>query len=189
MEVRATALPDVKVLTPRRFGDQRGYFSETWSAAHMAGQGLDIRFVQDNESLSAKAGTLRGLHYQAPPFAQAKLVRVARGAILDVAVDARRGSPTYGRWVAEEISAENGAQILVPVGFLHGFLTLTDDTLVIYKVDNVYDAGSDGGVRWNDPDIGIDWGVANEGLTLSDKDRRAPLFREWVSPFEYGVNA
>jgi dTDP-4-dehydrorhamnose 3,5-epimerase len=189
MEVRATALPDVKVLTPRRFGDQRGYFSETWSAAHMAGQGLDIRFVQDNESLSAKAGTLRGLHYQAPPFAQAKLVRVARGAILDVAVDARRGSPTYGRWVAEEISAENGAQILVPVGFLHGFLTLTDDTLVIYKVDNVYDAGSDGGVRWNDPDIGIDWGVANEGLTLSDKDRRAPLFRAWVSPFEYGVNA
>jgi dTDP-4-dehydrorhamnose 3,5-epimerase len=188
MEVRATALPDVKVLTPRRFGDQRGYFSETWSAAHMAGQGLDIRFVQDNESLSAKAGTLRGLHYQAPPFAQAKLVRVARGAILDVAVDARRGSPTYGRWVAEEISAENGAQILVPVGFLHGFLTLTDDTLVIYKVDNVYDAGSDGGVRWNDPDIGIDWGVAEEGLTLSDKDRRAPLFREWVSPFEYGVN-
>jgi dTDP-4-dehydrorhamnose 3,5-epimerase len=189
MEVRATALPDVKVLTPRRFGDQRGYFSETWSAAHMAGQGLDIRFVQDNESLSAKAGTLRGLHYQAPPFAQAKLVRVACGAILDVAVDARRGSPTYGRWVAEEISAGNGAQILVPVGFLHGFLTLTDATLVIYKVDNIYDAGSDGGVRWNDPDIGIDWGVADEGLTLSDKDRRAPLFREWVSPFEYGVKA
>ena len=189
MEFRATALPDVKLLTPRRFGDQRGYFCETWSAARMAEQGLDLRFVQDNESLSAKAGTLRGLHYQAPPFAQAKLVRVALGAILDVAVDARRGSPTYGRWVAEEISAENGAQILIPHGFLHGFLTLTDDTLVIYKVDNVYDAGSDGGVRWNDPGIGIDWGVAKEGLTLSDKDRRAPFFHEWVSPFEYGVSS
>ena len=189
MELRATALPDVKLLTPRRFGDQRGYFCETWSAARMAEQGLDLRFVQDNESLSAKAGTLRGLHYQAPPFAQAKLVRVALGAILDVAVDARRGSPTYGRWVAEQISAENGAQILIPHGFLHGFLTLTDDTLVIYKVDNVYDAGSDGGVRWNDPGIGVDWGVAEEGLTLSDKDRSAPFFHEWVSPFEYGVIA
>jgi len=189
MDVRATDLPEVKLLKPRRFGDQRGYFCETWSAARMAEQGLDVAFVQDNESLSAKAGTLRGLHYQAPPFAQAKLVRVARGAILDVAVDARRGSPTYGCWVAETISAENGAQILVPHGFLHGFLTLTDDTLVIYKVDNVYDAGSDGGVRWNDPDIGVDWGVAAEGLTLSDKDDRAPFFREWISPFEYGVNA
>lgn len=155
----------------------------------MAAQDLDINFVQDNESLSAKAGTLRGLHYQAPPFAQAKLVRVAKGAILDVAVDARRGSPTYGRWVAEEISAENGAQILVPHGFLHGFLTLTDDTLVIYKVDNIYNAGADGGVRWNDPDISIDWGVTAEGLTLSDKDQRAPLFKDWQSPFEYGVNA
>ena len=189
MEIRATALPDVKVLTPRRLGDQRGYFSETWSAGRMADHGLDLRFVQDNESLSARAGTLRGLHYQAPPFAQAKLVRVANGAILDVAVDARRGSPDYGRWVAEEISAENGAQILVPHGFLHGFLTLTDDTLVLYKVDNVYDGGSDGGVRWDDPEIGIDWPIPGEGLTLSDKDRRTPLFREWTSPFEYGVNA
>lgn len=189
MEIRATALPDVKILTPRRFGDARGYFCETWSAARMAGGGLDIAFVQDNESLSAKAGTLRGLHYQSPPFAQAKLVRVAMGAILDVAVDARRGSPTYGQWVAEEISAENGAQILVPHGFLHGFLTLTDNTLVIYKVDNVYNAGADGGVRWNDPDIGIDWGVSSEGLTLSDKDGKAPFFKDWQSPFEYEVNA
>jgi dTDP-4-dehydrorhamnose 3,5-epimerase len=188
MDVRATALPEVKVLTPRRFGDQRGYFAETWNAARMAGHGLDLDFVQDNEGLSARAGTLRGLHYQAPPFAQAKLVRVARGAVRDVAVDARRGSPSYGRWVAEDLSAENGAQLLVPRGFLHGYLTLTDDTLVLYKVDNVYDADSDGGVRWDDPDIGIDWGVTAEGLTLSDKDRRAPAFREWKSPFEYGVN-
>jgi dTDP-4-dehydrorhamnose 3,5-epimerase len=187
MDIRATALPEVKVITPRRFGDARGYFCETWSADRMAEGGLQVRFVQDNESLSAAAGTLRGLHCQAPPFAQAKLLRVARGAIRDVAVDARRGSPTYGRWVAEELSAENGAQIFIPRGFLHGFVTLTDDTLVLYKVDNGYDAASDGGVRWNDPDVGVDWGVAAEGLTLSDKDRRAPFFRDWVSPFEYGV--
>jgi dTDP-4-dehydrorhamnose 3,5-epimerase len=186
MEIRATALPDVKILTPRRFGDSRGYFSETWSAPRLAEAGLALDFVQDNESLSAQAGTLRGLHYQAPPFAQAKLVRVVRGAILDVAVDARRGSPTYGRWVAEEISAANGAQILVPRGFLHGFVTLTDDTIVIYKVDSVYDAASDGAVVWNDADIGIEWGV--EKVVLSDKDARAPAFRDWASPFEYGVD-
>ena len=187
MDIRATALPDVKVLTPRRFGDARGYFSETWNAARMAEAGLDLAFVQDNESLSAKAGTLRGLHYQSPPFAQTKLVRVVRGAILDVAVDARRGSPDYGRWVAEEISAENGAQILVPRGFLHGYLTLTDDAQVLYKVDNPYDAASDGGVAWDDPDIGIDWGITAEAAVLSDKDRRAPRFADWTSPFEYGV--
>ncbi len=155
----------------------------------MAAAGLEIGFVQDNESLSARAGTLRGLHYQAPPFPQAKLVRVAKGAIRDVAVDARRGSPTYGKWIAEEISAENGAQILVPHGFLHGFVTLTPDTLVIYKVDNLYDAACDGGVRWNDPDIAVDWGIPADELTLSDKDSKAPAFRDWVSPFEYGVSA
>jgi dTDP-4-dehydrorhamnose 3,5-epimerase len=188
MEIRDTALPEVKILTPRRFGDARGYFCETWSAPRLRASGLAFDFVQDNESLSAEKGTLRGLHYQAPPFAQTKLVRVARGAILDVAVDARRGSPTYGRWVAEEISAENGAQILVPRGYLHGFVTLTSDTLVIYKVDNVYDAASDGGVLWSDPDLGIGWGIAEGEATLSDKDRRAPAFRDWVSPFEYGVD-
>jgi dTDP-4-dehydrorhamnose 3,5-epimerase len=131
MDIRATALPEVKVLIPRRHGDARGFFCETWSAARMAAAGLDIAFVQDNEGRSARAGTLRGLHYQSPPFAQAKLVRVAGGAILDVAVDARRGSPTYGRWVAEELSAANGAQMLVPRGYLHGYLTFTDDTLVL----------------------------------------------------------
>ena len=187
MEIHPTAIPDVKVLVPRRLGDARGYFCETWHRQLMAAAGLDFDFVQDNESLSAQAGTLRGLHYQVPPFAQAKLVRVARGAIRDVAVDARRGSPTYGAWVAEEISAENGAQIIVPHGFLHGFVTLTADTLVLYKVDNVYDAASDGGVRWDDADLGIDWGVPPGGVILSDKDRRAPAFRDWTSPFEYGV--
>ena len=153
----------------------------------MAGAGLDLGFVQDNESLSARAGTLRGLHYQAPPFAQAKLVRVAKGAIRDVAVDVRRGSPTYGAWVAEELSAENGAQLLVPRGFLHGFVTLTEDALVLYKVDNPYDAASDGGVRWDDPDIGVDWGLGSMPPVLSDKDARAPALRDWTSPFEYGV--
>jgi dTDP-4-dehydrorhamnose 3,5-epimerase len=187
MDIRATALPDVKVIAPRRFGDARGYFCETWSAPRLAEAGIGVGFVQDNESLSAERGTLRGLHYQAPPFAQTKLVRVGRGAILDVAVDARRGSPTYGRWVAEELSGENGLQLLVPRGFLHGFLTLTDDALVLYKVDSVYDAASDGAVIWNDANIGIDWGVADEEVILSDKDRGAPAFGDWVSPFEYGV--
>lgn len=189
MDIRPTALPDVKILTPRRFGDARGFFTETWNAARMAEVGLDLAFVQDNESFSARAGTLRGLHYQSPPFAQTKLVRVNRGAILDVAVDARRGSPTYGKWVAEEISAENGAQILVPKGFLHGYLTLTIDALVLYKVDNPYDAASDGGVAWNDPDIGIDWGIPADQAVLSDKDTKAPRFADWTSPFEYGVTA
>jgi dTDP-4-dehydrorhamnose 3,5-epimerase len=187
MEIRSTAISEVKVLTPRRFGDARGFFSEAWSAARMAEAGLDFAFVQDNESLSAQRGTLRGLHYQAPPFAQTKLVRVVRGAILDVAVDARRGSPTWGKWVSEVISAENGAQILVPRGFLHGFVTLTPDAHVIYKVDNPYDASSDGGVSWSDAELGIDWGVAPDAVTLSDKDCRAPAFRDWKSPFEYGV--
>jgi dTDP-4-dehydrorhamnose 3,5-epimerase len=185
MEIRPTALPDVKVLTPRRFGDARGYFCESWSRARMAALGLDLDFVQDNESLSARAGTLRGLHYQAPPFAQAKLVRVAKGAIRDVAVDARRGSPTYGRWVAEELSAANGAQLLIPRGFLHGLVTLSEDALVLYKVDNRFDAASDGSVRWDS--VGIAWGM--DAVVLSDKDRAAPAFADWTSPFEYGVNA
>ncbi len=185
MQIRETALPEVKVLTPRRFGDARGWFAETWSAARLAEAGLAHAWVQDNESLSARAGTLRGLHYQAPPFAQAKLVRVARGAIRDVAVDVRRGAPGYGRWVAEELSAENGAQMLVPRGFLHGFVTLTDDTLVLYKVDNPYHAASDGAVAWDDPDLAIDWGLAPGAAILSDKDRAAPRLADWTSPFAH----
>jgi dTDP-4-dehydrorhamnose 3,5-epimerase len=176
----------VKVLTPRRFGDARGFCCETWNATRRAASGLDIAFVQDKEGPSACAGTLRGLHCQAPPFAQAKLVRVARGAVLDVGVDARRGSPSFGRWVAEELSAANGAQLLVPRGFLHGYLTLTDDTLVIYKADNPYDAAREGGVAWDDPDLGIAWGLDPAAAILSEKDRRAPRFRDWTSPFAYG---
>ena len=185
MQIRETALPEVKVLTPRRFGDARGWFAETWSAARLAEAGLAYNWVQDNESLSGRAGTLRGLHYQAPPFAQAKLVRVVQGAIRDVAVDARRGAPTFGRWVAEELSAENGAQMLVPRGFLHGFVTLTADTLVLYKVDAPYNAASDGAVAWDDPDLAIDWGLAPGAAILSDKDRGAPRLRDWTSPFAH----
>jgi dTDP-4-dehydrorhamnose 3,5-epimerase len=187
MEVRNSRIPEVKILTPRRFGDHRGYFAETWSARVMTELGLNFNFVQDNESLSAIRYTLRGLHYQAPPFAQTKLVRAIKGAILDVVVDARLGSPTFGQSVAEEISAENGHQILVPRGFLHGFLTLTPHTQVAYKVDNVYDKASDGGVYWADPDIAINWGIAPDKAVLSEKDQKAPLFRDWKSPFEYGV--
>lgn len=183
MEIAETAIPEVKLITPRRFEDARGWFAETWSAPAMAAAGLAHTFVQDNHSLSRRAGTLRGLHYQAPPFAQAKLVRAARGAVLDVAVDIRVGSPTYLRWVSAELSAENGVQILVPRGFLHGFITLTDDAEVLYKCDALYSRDHDGAVRWDDPAIGVDWGAG--APLLSDKDRAAPLLSEIVNPFVY----
>jgi dTDP-4-dehydrorhamnose 3,5-epimerase len=187
MDIRATALPEVKVLTPRRIGDDRGHFCETWNAARMAGAGIAIAFVQDNESHNARAGTLRGLHYQAPPFAQTKLVRVARGAILDVAVDARRGSPARGRWVAEELSAANGAQLLGPADFLHGYLTLADDTLVLYKVDRPHSSAGEGVVAWDDPDLAIDWDIAPERVILSARDRAGQRFADWASPFAHGA--
>lgn len=183
MQVTETAIPEVKRLTPRRFADSRGFFSETWNAATLRGVGLEMSFVQDNHSYSAAAGTVRGLHYQSPPQAQAKLVRVARGAILDVAVDVRVGSPHYGRWVAERLSAEDGGQLLVPVGFLHGFVTLVPDTDVIYKVTAPYAPDCDGAVRFDDPDLAIDWGLAPGAAVVSDKDARAPWFRDFVSPF------
>lgn len=184
MEIVRTAIEGVLRLTPRRFGDTRGWFAETWSARRMAEAGLDVAFVQDNQSHSAAAGTVRGLHYQRPPYAQGKLVRVARGRILDVAVDVRRGSPTYGRWVAEELSAENGAQLWVPRGFLHGFITLEPDTDVIYKVDAPYAADCDGAVRFDDPDLAIEWGIDPSAAVLSAKDAAAPHFRDFVTPFD-----
>ena len=183
MEIRETAIPEVKLLVPRRFGDARGWFSESWNARRMRDAGLDIGFVQDNESLSAEPGTVRGLHYQRPPSAQGKLVRVARGAVRDVAVDVRRGSPTFGKWVAEELSAENGHQLWVPRGFLHGFATLVPDTLVLYKVDDFYAPDCDGAVRFDDPDLGIDWGIDAGSAVLSDKDAAAPAFADFDSPF------
>ncbi len=181
MQIEETALPGVVVLTPPRFGDDRGWFSETWNGPRLAALGLDLAFVQDNHSMSAAPGTLRGLHYQRPPHAQDKLVRCSRGAILDVAVDVRRGSPAFGRWVAVELSAANGRQLLVPRGFLHGFVTRAPDTEVQYKCTDVYAPDCDGAVRWNDPDLAIDWGV--EAPVLSAKDAAAPLLRDWESPF------
>lgn len=178
MQHRQTALDGVVVIEPRRFGDARGWFSETWNAARMAEAGLDYDFVQDNQSYSAERFTLRGLHYQSPPHAQDKLVRCTRGKILDVAVDVRRGSPTYGQWVSERLSAENGRQLLVPKGFLHGFLTLTPDCEVQYKCSDFYAPDCDGAVRWDDPEIGIDWGLDGATPVLSDKDAAAPLLAE-----------
>lgn len=178
-----TALEGVLKITPRRFSDDRGFFCETYNANTFREAGVTVDFVQDNHSLSRSKGTVRGLHYQAPPFAQSKLVRVAAGAILDVAVDARRTSSTYGAYVAVELSAENGVQLFVPQGFLHGFITLTDDTEVIYKVDNFYDKESDGAVLWNDPDLAIDWGEAASAPVLSDKDAKAASWRSFETPF------
>lgn len=182
MQAEVTALPGVVVVTPRKFGDDRGWFVETWNSATMAKAGLDIGFVQDNHSMSAKAGTLRGLHYQRPPHAQTKLIRCVRGAILDVAVDFRRGSPTFGKWVAVELSAENGRQLLVPQGFLHGFVTRADMTEVQYKCSDVYAPDCDAGIRWDDPEIGIDWGLIAPPV-LSAKDQTQPLLRDVESPF------
>lgn len=185
MQIEKTALSGVVVITPRRFGDARGWFSETWNAERMAEAGLDLAFVQDNHSLSATKGTLRGLHYQRPPHAQDKLVRCTRGEIFDVAVDIRKGSPTYGKWVGEVLSAENGRQLLIPKGFLHGFVTLTADCEVQYKCTDVYAPDCDGGIRWNDPTIGIDWGLGDTAPVLSAKDEVAPLLADFDSPFTW----
>ncbi|NWG70859.1 MAG: dTDP-4-dehydrorhamnose 3,5-epimerase [Parvularculaceae bacterium] len=183
MDVKALAIPDVKLVTPKRFADARGYFSETWNARAFAAAGILSAFMQDNQSLSIARGTVRGLHYQAPPFAQAKLVRVLKGAVLDVAVDARKGSPSYGRHVSARLDDETGAQLFVPQGFLHGFVTLEPGTVVAYKVDAPYDRASDGAVRWNDPDLAIDWGVDVDEAILSEKDAAAPFFRDFQTPF------
>ena len=183
MLIEPTYLPDVLILTPRRFGDARGWFSETWSADRMAKAGLDLPWVQDNHSFSAAKGTLRGLHYQSPPRAQDKLVRCSHGAILDVAVDIRSGSPGYGKWVGVELSAENGRQLFVPKGFLHGFVTLTAMTEVQYKCTDIYSPDHDGAVRWDDPAIGVDWGTL--APVLSDKDAGAPLLAGIGQPFRW----
>jgi dTDP-4-dehydrorhamnose 3,5-epimerase len=185
MNVASLSIPDVKILEPERFGDQRGFFSETYNRRALAKWGIELEFVQDNHSLSRSSGTIRGLHYQSPPFAQDKLVRVSRGSILDVAVDLRQGSPTYGKHVAAVISAKAWNQVLVPIGFAHGFCTLEADTEIIYKVTNYYSPEHDHGVLWKDPALGIKWPVSEERAVLSSKDRCLPGLSEIVSPFAY----
>lgn len=186
MQIETTALPGVLVLTPARHGDARGFFSESWNRRSLREAGVDLpEFVQDNHSLSMQAGTLRGLHYQSPPHAQGKLVRCGRGRLFDVAVDARDGSPTYGQWVGEELSFENGRQLWIPAGFLHGFVTREPETEVVYKCTDHYDQACDGAVAWDS--VGIDWGVSDP--VLSDKDRAAPAFVDWQSPFSFEASA
>lgn len=184
MKSELTSLSGVVLLTPRRFGDHRGFFAETFSHRAYSEVGIDINFVQDNHSLSSEVGTVRGLHFQAPPTAQAKLVRCGRGAIFDVAVDIRKGSPTYGQWVGYELSAENGAQLFIPAGFAHGFATLKPDSEIVYKCSDYYARQTEGAVRWDDPAIGIDWPLSCDPI-LSDKDAVAPLLSALESPFLY----
>ena len=183
MQIEKTALEGVLILTPRRHGDHRGFFAETWNAATLAGHGITRDFVQDNHSFSAQAGTVRGLHFQGPPHAQAKLVRCGRGALFDVAVDIRKGSPSYGRWVGVELSFDNGRQLLIPAGFAHGFVTRQPETEIVYKCSDIYAPQTEGAVRWNDPAIGIDWAMGDTAPILSDKDADAPLLADLVSPF------
>lgn len=186
MQIEETPLSGVKVLTPRRFGDHRGFFSESYSAKMLAEHGIDIAFVQDNHSLSAAPGTVRGLHFQGPPAAQDKLVRCGRGALYDVAVDIRRGSPTYGQWFGAELSFENGRQLLVPKGFAHGFMTLQPETEIVYKCSDYYAPETEGALLWNDPELGIAWpALPGTDPVLSEKDAAAPRFAGFDSPFTW----
>lgn len=180
MKIEKTALPGVLLITPARHGDARGFFCESWNRQALEREGVNLpEFVQDNHSMSHQTGTLRGLHYQAPPYAQGKLVRCGRGVLFDVAVDARKGSPAFGKWIGEELSFENGRQLWIPAGFLHGFVTRAPDTEIVYKCTAHYDRASDGAVHWDS--LGIDWGVSDP--VISDKDCTAPAFADWSSPF------
>ncbi len=183
MQVESLDIPDVKILTPRVFKDDRGYFSETYNKKTFDAAIPGLTFVQDNQSFSGPKYTVRGLHYQAPPFAQDKLVRVLKGSILDVVVDVRNGSPTYGKHVSAELSADNGKQLLCPIGFLHAFMTLEENCLVAYKVTNFYDGASDGGVFWASPELGIDWPVGPDKASVSEKDANAIAFSDFKNPF------
>jgi dTDP-4-dehydrorhamnose 3,5-epimerase len=189
MCVDSTRLLDLpRLIAPKRHIDDRGWLSETFHEKRLREIGITCRFVQDNQSSSKRAGTLRGLHFQVPPAAQAKLVGVVRGRILDVAVDVRRGSATFGRHVSTELSAESGLQIYVPVGFAHGFVTLEDDVVVMYKASDFYSPAHDGGIRWNDPDIAFPWPFSGAEIIVSDKDGRLPPLKEFASPFAYDGN-
>lgn len=187
MEVIETPIPGVLVLEPRIFGDSRGYFFESFSRREFVQKVIETEFVQDNESRSS-FGVIRGLHFQKPPFAQSKLVRVVEGAVLDVAVDIRRGSPTFGRHVAVELSGENHRQVFIPRGFAHGFSVLSESVVFQYKCDNFYAPDSEGALAWNDPDLGIDWRIPPEKAILSDKDRRHPRLKDADWLFDYNEN-
>lgn len=181
MNITETKLAGVVIIEPAVFGDKRGFFMESWSKRAFAEAGLDYDFVQDNHSASTVKGTLRGIHFQRGDKAQAKLVRCTKGAVLDVAVDLRPASPTYKQWVGVELSGENKRQLLIPRGFGHGFLTLTDEVEFMYKADNFYAPEADGGIRWNDPELAVDWGI--EEPVLSDKDSKAPWLKDAVTGF------
>lgn len=181
MQIEKTALDDVLILTPKRFGDARGFFAETYNRDVLAGHGIDLDFVQDNHSLSAAVGTLRGLHFQTPPRAQAKLVRCGQGALWDVAVDIRRGSATYGQWVGVDLTAENGRQLLIPAGFAHGFVTRLPNTEICYKCTDTYAPNDEGSLAWDDPDLGINWGT--DAPVLSDKDANSGRLADFDTPF------
>ena len=183
MQIDDLGIPAVKMLAPGKHGDHRGFFSEVYNRRTLADAGIGIEFVQDNHSLSAGKGTVRGLHFQTPPYAQDKLVRVVRGSVFDVAVDLRRGSPTYGQHVSAVLSAEAWNQLLAPIGFAHGFMTLEPDTEVLYKVSNYYAPDHDQGILWNDPALGIAWPIPEAEAILSDKDRRQPRLAEIATPF------
>jgi dTDP-4-dehydrorhamnose 3,5-epimerase len=183
MELISTEIPDVKILTPKKFGDHRGFFSEVYNAQTLRDLGIAGDFIQDNHSLSAQKGVLRGLHYQVPPKSQAKLIRVVHGAILDIAVDIRRNSPTFGRHVSAVISAENWRQIYVPMGFAHGFVTLEPNTEVVYKVTDYYSPKHERGIRWNDPSLAINWGVDETAAILSDRDKIHPVLKDATELF------
>ena len=184
LQVEQAIFPEVVFIQRKRLDDHRGFFAETYSQRADAALGVDATFVQDNHSLSAAMGTVRGLHFQAPPHAQSKLVRCGRGAIFDVAVDIRRGSPTFGRWAGYTLSAENGAQLYIPVGFAHGFATLEPDSEIIYKCSDYYAPETEGALRWDDPDIGIKWPLTGAPV-LSEKDAIASLLADFNSPFKF----
>ncbi|MBM0206969.1 dTDP-4-dehydrorhamnose 3,5-epimerase [Micromonospora sp. STR1s_5] len=175
----------LQMLKPARLVDERGWLQESYKRRTAASVGIDLEFVQDNHSLSSAIGTLRGIHFQVPPRTQAKLVRCIRGRMIDYAVDVRRGSPTYGRWTSAELSADNGFQLFIPVGYAHAFVTLEPQCEVLYKMSDYYSPECDGGIRFDDPDIGIEWPFPSERLVLSPKDRMLPRLAEWESPFEY----
>lgn len=183
MEVRSLPIEAVKLLVPRRFADARGYFAETWNRRSFAETGIDVDFVQDNESFSAAAGTVRGLHFQTPPKAQAKLVRVLRGSIFDVAVDLRSDSPTFGRHVSAVLTAESGDELFIPIGFAHGFCTLEPDTQVAYKVSDFYSREHDTGILWSDPALQIAWPLKGRAPVLSERDQNLPRLAEAAPGF------